>query len=170
VPEAKEKPKKDEYQKAIEAYSLAMKAFHKGEMDKTIELLKAFLEKYVKEKELVDRANIYLSICEEKKTKAPDPLNSFDDHYNFSVYQLNMGDDNEAMKTLEKAAKIKPKEGKIPYLMAITAIRSGDKKQCLDHLEKAVKLDKFFGILAQNEPDFETVREKKEFIQITGTV
>jgi tetratricopeptide (TPR) repeat protein len=164
--EAKEKTKKNEYQKTVEAYGQAMKAFHKDDLDKTIELLNLFLEKHAKEKELVDRAKMYLSICEGKKVKKTDPLKTFEDHYHHSVYKLNMGDEEEAMKSLEKAAQMKSKEGKIPYLMAVAAIRAGNQEQCLEHLKKAVKLDESFGIMAQNEPDFESIREKEEFKQI----
>jgi tetratricopeptide (TPR) repeat protein len=169
VAEAKEKVKKDKYQKSIEAYSQAMKAFRKGDTGKTTELLKAFLEKHTEEKELVDRVNIYLKLCEERKKAKTEPLDSFDDYYQDSIYKINKNEQDEAMKSLDKAAQLKPKEAKIPYLMAVTAIRSGNADECLEYLKKAVKLDKFFGILAQNESDFESIREKKEFKVITGT-
>ena len=65
----KDKIKKDEYEKALSAYSQAMKPFHKGDYKKADEMLKAFLDKHRSEKELVDRARIYLKICGEQQSK-----------------------------------------------------------------------------------------------------
>jgi predicted Zn-dependent protease len=66
-----DKTKKDSYEKAFAAYGEAMKEFHKGKLDRAQELLTSFLEKYDTEKELVDRAQLYLQITQEKKRLFP---------------------------------------------------------------------------------------------------
>jgi len=43
----------------------------------------------------------------------------------------------------------------------------GKIEECLEHLKKAIQLDKGFSILAQNESDFEIIREDKKFKLIT---
>jgi hypothetical protein len=43
----------------------------------------------------------------------------------------------------------------------------GDVEKCLEALKEAVHLDKFFGILAQNETAFESIWEDKKFKVIT---
>jgi len=68
--------------------------------------------------ELVDRANVYLTICSSKKKKEKIQMRTFDDIYQFSIIKLNQGEYEEALKLLGKAGEMKPKEGKIPYLMA----------------------------------------------------
>ena len=83
-----EKTKKDAYEKALAAYSEAMKEFHKGRFDKAQELLKAFLEKYDAEKELMDRAQIYLQMIQEKGKKETVSLKSIDDYVNYSIYKI----------------------------------------------------------------------------------
>ncbi len=42
-----------------------------------------------------------------------------------------------------------------------------EKEECLAHLKKAIQMDKYFSILAQNESDFESLREDKKFKLIT---
>jgi tetratricopeptide (TPR) repeat protein len=166
--EVKEKKVKNEYQKSIEDYTLAIKAYRKGDFVKAIELFKTFLDKHQDETELLDRAKIYLSISETRSKKTSLSLKTFEDYYQYSVYQINRGDFTEAFKLLEKARGMKPKEGKVPYLMAVAAVLNGDEEGCLEYLKQAVKLDGFFGILAQNEKDFESIREDKKFKLITS--
>lgn len=162
-----EKAHKDSYQKALTAYGEAMKEFHKGKLDKAQELLKTFLEKYDTEKELVDRAQLYLQITKEKGKKESISLKSPDDYFQFSVYKINRGDYEGALKLLEKALELKEDEGKIYYLMADAYALSGKHEEALEYLKKAIQKDKFYRILAQNEVDFEPLWEDKKFKLIT---
>lgn len=162
-----QKTKKNEYDKALTAYSQAMKAFHKGEYQKAAEMLKEFLEKHIIEKELVDRAQVYLSICQEQQKDKIIKLKTFDDYYQYSVYKINNGEYEEGLKLLNKALEIKPQEGKIFYLMADACCLMGKTNECLEYLKKAIQNDKYFKILAQNEKDFESLREDKKFVLLT---
>lgn len=164
-----EKAKKDDYQKALSAYGEAMKEFRKGKFSKASELLKTFIEKYSSERELVDRARIYLAVSEEqeKEKKETVQLKTFDDYFQYSVYKMNSGEYEEALKLLEKALKMNPQEGKVYYLLAQTYCLMGQPEASLDNLKKAIQLDKFFRILVQNETDFKLLWEDKKFKLIT---
>ena len=163
----KEKVKKDDYEKALAAFDQAMNAFHKGDYTRAEELLNAFSDNFASEKELVDRAQVYLTICASRKKKEKMQLTTFEDYYQYSIMKLNQGDYDEALKSLGKAEEMKPKEGKIPYLIANVHCQMGDTEKCLKHLRKAIQIDKFFSILAQNESDFEPLWEDKKFKLIT---
>jgi tetratricopeptide (TPR) repeat protein len=159
----KEKNKKDDYEKMLSNYSKAMKSFHKGDYEKAAELLLDFLDKHPDEKEFVDRAQIYIEICKGREVKEKIPLKTFDDYYQYSVYKINQGKYEEALKLLEKARDMNPKEGKVFYLMADAYCLKNDKERCLEHLKKAIQLDEYFRILAENEIDFEPLKEDKKF-------
>jgi len=167
VTKEKEKIKKDNYEIALSAFNQALNAFHKREFGRTTELLKSFTAKFTSETELVDRAHIYLKICESESQKKELPLKTFDDYYQYSIILLNQGNHDEALKLLEKAREMKPKEGKVLYLMADVYFLKGDTEKCLEHLRKAIQIDKFFSTLAQNESDFEPLWEDKKFKLIT---
>jgi len=169
LPEAKEKLKKDVYEKILEAYGQSMKVFRKGDCAKAKELFTAFIEKYETEKELVDRVRIYLALCENRQKKETVSMKTFEDYYENAVYKQNQGDHDQAIKLLEKAKAQKPKEGKIPYLMALTYCLMEETDKCLENLKDAVQKDKFFGILAQNESGFEPLWEDQKFRIITKT-
>jgi tetratricopeptide (TPR) repeat protein len=162
-----EKTKKDAYEKALAAYGEAMKEFHKGRLDKAQELLKAFLEKYDTEKELVDRAKLYLQMTQEKGKKETVSLKTMDDYVNYSIYKINSGAHEEALKLLEKALEMKEEEGRVYYLMANAHILMGKADEAMECLKKAFQKDKFYRVLAQNEIDFEPLWDDKKFKLIT---
>jgi tetratricopeptide (TPR) repeat protein len=162
-----EKTKKDVYEKALAAFSEAMKEFHKGRLDKTEELLEAFLEKHDTEKELVDRAKIYLQMTREKGKKETVSLKSIDDYVYHSIYKINSGAQEEALKFLEKALDLKEEEGRVYYLMADAHILMGKAEEAMECLKKAFQKDKVYRTLAQNEIDFEPLWNDKKFKLIT---
>jgi tetratricopeptide (TPR) repeat protein len=167
VAEAKDKAKKDIYEKALSAYSQAVKALRKGDCAKAKEYFEAMIEKHPTEKELVDRAKIYLAICANRQKKDTVSLKTFDDYFLYAVYKLNQEDFDETVKLLEKARAKEPKEAKAAYLMALAYCQMGDVEKCLESLKDAVHMDKFFGILARNELNFEPLWEDKKFKIIT---
>jgi len=157
------KAKKDEYQKALTAFGHAMKEFHKGDLEKAAESLRAFIEKFPADRELVDRARIYLTLAERRPRREAVSLKNLEDHFQASVFKINQGDYEGALKTLEKALEFKDEEGRVYYLMADAYMMLNQPEASLEHLKKAVQKDKFFSILAQNEPDFEPLWEDKKF-------
>lgn len=167
MPEAKENLKKDAYDKALSVYGQAVKTFRKGDYTKAKELLEAFIEKHATEKELVDRAKIYISICANRLVKESIPLQTSEDYYQYAVYKLNQQDYAQALTLLTKAREKGPKEGKILYLMSLVYCQMDNTDKCLETLKEAIRLDKFFGILAQNESAFESIWEDKKFRVIT---
>ena len=164
-----EKTKKDEYQKALAVYAEAVKDFRKGKDDKAVESLKSFIEKFPAQRELIDRAKIYIVISEArlKGEKGAPSLKTADDYYQFGIFKTNARDFEEAQKLLEKAAKLGPEEGRIHYALADLHCLMGQTDISLDYLRQAIQQDKTFRILAQNETDFEPLWEDKKFKVIT---
>jgi tetratricopeptide (TPR) repeat protein len=162
-----EKIKKDAYEKALAAYSEAMKEFHKGRLDKAKELLEAFLDKYDTEKELVDRVKIYLQMTRQKGKKETVSLKTLDDYVYQSIYKINSGAPEEALKLLERALDMKEEEGRVYYLMADAHILMGKAEEAMECLKRAFQKDKFYRTLAQNEIDFEPLWDDKKFKLIT---
>jgi tetratricopeptide (TPR) repeat protein len=125
------------------------------------------MEKYPLERELADRAKIYIAISKNREKKETVHLKGFEDYYHLSVYRINKGDYEGALKLLEKALEMKTEEGKIYYLMADAYCLMGQHETSMEFLKKAIQKDKFFRILAQNESDFEPLWEDKKFKLIT---
>jgi tetratricopeptide (TPR) repeat protein len=163
----KEKVNLDNYEKTLSSYGQAVKAFRRGDCKKAIEYFIAFIEKYPKEKELVDRARIYMKICDDRSKKDTIALKDFDDYYEMGVYRMNQGAYEEALKLFNKALEKDSGEGKIIYLIGKTHYLLGDKNKFLDYLKSAIQVDKSFKIFAQNDMDLEGLKDDKKFKLIT---
>ena len=162
-----EKEKKNVYQKALDEYSQAVKTLRQGDYQKAVEQLKDFIKKHGSEEEMVDRALIYIEIAQNSLDKKAVPLKTVDEFYQNGVYRLNTGEPKEAVKLFEKALEKDPKSGRAHFLLASAYCQLKEEDNCLDHLNKAVKLDPSYKTLAQNEAVFEPLREDKKFNLIT---
>jgi tetratricopeptide (TPR) repeat protein len=80
---------------------------------------------------------------------------------------MNKGDYEEALKLFNKAVEKDPNHAKILYFMAEIYQSMGDSDQSLEYLKKSIQKDKYFKILAQNDSDFEALREDKKFKILT---
>jgi tetratricopeptide (TPR) repeat protein len=165
VPE--QRSKKDEYQKALAAFGLAVKELHKGEFEKAAESFQGFIEKFPAEREIVDRAKTYLAIAQKRPKKEAASPKTFADHCHAGVAKINQRDLPGAAKVLEKALEFKENEGLVYYLLADVQALPGEAEASLDLLKKAVQKDRSFAVLAQNEPDFKPLWEDKKFALIT---
>jgi tetratricopeptide (TPR) repeat protein len=165
-----QRSKKDEYQKALAAFSLAVKDFQKGDSDKAVAAFKDFIEKFPADKEIVDRARAYLAIAQKRPRKEAPAPKGFNEHYHMAVAKINQKDYAAALKALDKALEFKEQEGLVYYLQADAHCLMGQADESLELLKKAVQKDRNFAILAQNEPDFEPLWEDKKFKLITKLV
>lgn len=163
----KDKVTIDSYEKTLSAYGQAVKAFRRGECKKATDYFAVFIEKHPAEKELVDRAKIYMKICEDKAKKDVIALKDFDDYYEMGVYRMNQGAYEEALKLLHKALEIDSGEGKIIYLIGKVHYLMGDKDKFLDNLKSAIQVDKTFKVFAQNDLDIDDMKDNKKFKLIT---
>ena len=163
----KDKATLDSFEKTLSSYSQAVKAFRRGDCKKATEYFGAFIEKYPTEKELIDRAKIYMKICAEKKTKDAIALRSFDDYYEMGVFNLNRGEYAEAIKLFTKALEKDSGEGKVIYLIGKAHYLMGDKDKFLDHLKSAIHVDKTFKVFAQNDMEIDDIKNDKKFKLIT---
>ena len=130
-------------------------------------MLEALIEKHASERELVDRAQTYIKICQNISKKEAIPSKTFDDLYENGVFLMNLGRYEDALKLFNKAIEKNPDHAKILYFMAAIYQSMGDTDQSLEFLKKSIQKDKYFKILAQNDSDFEDLREDKKFKILT---
>jgi tetratricopeptide (TPR) repeat protein len=155
--------KKDDYQKALSLYSQGIKDFRRGDYEKAASSFENLLEKYPEEFELIDRAKVYLSICKKGTHKETISPKTIEDYLFYGQMKINQADYEGALKLLEKALELKKEEARVYYLMATAYVQSNRSDDGLEALKKAIQKDKSLAVLAQNEPDFEPLREDKRF-------
>jgi tetratricopeptide (TPR) repeat protein len=137
-------------------------ALQKKRFDEAERNLLDLIQKYPDEKELVDRARVYLAVCERQKKSARPTLVEPEDLYYAAVLEKNRGNVSEAIEHLKHAAK-KNGGGRVDFLLACCYAQSGDPGTALEHLKKAIEEDQRHRILARHDRDFDPVRDSPEF-------
>src|SRR6476661_4794604 len=115
-------------------------ALQKKRFDEAEKNLLDLILKYPDEKELVDRARVYLAVCERQKKAARPTLVEPEDLYYAAVLEKNRGNVSEAIEHLKRAAK-KNGGGRVDFLLACCYAQTGESVVSIQHLKKAIEED-----------------------------
>src|SRR5437867_3712365 len=151
------------HEKALKEFERGVGLLQKQSYSEAIERFQAIVGSFPQEKELTDRAQVYLRICQNVlERKEPQPRKP-EDFFYFGVIKANEANYDEAVKFLEKALQANPKDEKVHYVMASTLAAKGDRREALEHLREAIELNATNRIYARNDPDFEPLRDDENF-------
>ena len=115
------------------------------------------------ERELLERARLYLKVCErELEPKEPAPKTA-DEWVYAATVALNAGDETTALRHLHRALGEDARHDHAHYMMAVASARRNDAAAAIEHLRHAVSLNPDNRSLARQDPDFESVRDEPSF-------
>lgn len=152
------------FQVALQSYEQALKALQAQKFDKA----RPLLEKVVSggPKDLADRARVHLSICDQQLSKAQNKFASVEEHYDYAVSLMNMGDFVTAREHLEKIANQSPKLHFVWYGLAVLECLTGHTNESLQHLAEAIKLNAQARFQARNDSDFRNMADDPRFTEL----
>ena len=149
-------------------YDRGVSALQKKKLDEAERNFTDLIQKYPEERELVDRARVYLSVIERQKREAGPTLTEPEDFYYAAVLEKNRGNVAEAIEHLKRAAK-KNGHGRVDFLLACCYAQTGEPDTALAHLKKAIEEDKSNRILARHDSDFDLLRETPAFQELLAS-
>jgi tetratricopeptide (TPR) repeat protein len=150
---------------AIELFEKAVKAVGKRDYEKGREHLETLIASHPDERDVVERARAYLALCERALEKKPSfKPKTFEELLGYGVYLHNRGEFQDALKVLQQAAELHPKNEHVLYCIAATASRSGDAPVAMKALRAAIAANPANRAQARNDSDFDPVREDEEFV------
>jgi tetratricopeptide (TPR) repeat protein len=149
-------------------FDRGMAALQKRKFEEAERNFLDLIQKYAGEKELVDRARVYLSICERQKKSARPALVEPEDFYYAAVLEKNRGNVSEAIEHLKRAAR-KNGGGRVDFLLACCYAQNGEIGTALEHLRRAIEEDQRNRILARHDRDFDPLRETPEFQELLAS-
>jgi tetratricopeptide (TPR) repeat protein len=156
----------EHYERAIKEYENGMRLLHKRSFAEALAAFRELTKTYAEEQEVCDRARQYIAICEERVREKPRQTSPTADPFHVGVYHLNRAETESALKEFEKALEANPKSDKVHYAIASVYALSGDKARAVAALQAAVRLNERNRVFAQNDPDFDRIRDDHEFIQL----
>ncbi len=154
-----------EVAKIMKVYEEAMRQFYKQSFRRA----KNGFEKVLvgPSRELAERARVHISICEQRMLR-PEPvrLRTADDHYNFAVSQINLGNYEAARAHLEKALRQAPKSEFVNYALASVSALTGEADDALRYLRRAIELRPENRYHARNDADFKLLEDDARFQEL----
>jgi tetratricopeptide (TPR) repeat protein len=126
--------------------------------------LETLISSHPEERDVLERARAYLALCDRALEKKPAfRPKTFEDLLNYGVYLHNRGEFQEALKYLQQAAEIHPKNEHVLYCVAASAARSGDAAVAMKALRSAIVANPASRAQARSDSDFDPIREDEEF-------
>ena len=152
---------------AVELFEKAMRALGKRDYERAKEHLESLLSAHPEERDVAERARLYLGVCRRGLEKRPAfKPKTFEELLNYGVFLHNRGEFEEALRFLGQAADQQPKNEHVLYCMAATAAQSGDVASALKSLRAAIGVNQASRAQARADADFDPIRENEEFVEI----
>jgi len=143
---------------AIADFAAAVTTFQKNDFRKAVSQLEEILKSYPDEREICQRARVYLAACRRHIDDSSPRLESAEDHYNWGVILLNRGDAEEAVRSFEASLAKAPGDDKARYALACAQARQGLTDEALASLRAAIGGNPGNRLLARSDPDMESLR------------
>ncbi len=130
--------------------------------------LKALLETYPGELDILARARSYIQICEREEAIQRRPAITTDQLYALGVLEHNKANYDAAIAYFLKSLENHPNADYIYYSVAASHAMKGDLAKSMENLRKAVELNEDSRIYAKNDADFSALQTQKEFAELIG--
>jgi tetratricopeptide (TPR) repeat protein len=144
-------------------YERGLQALQRRDFAASAAALRNVIERYPDERELLERARLYLKVCErELEPKEPTPKTADEWVYAATVAQ-NSGDTASATRHLQRALQEDPRHDHAHYMMAAASAQRRDTATALEHLRRAIALNGENRSRARQDADFDSLREEPSF-------
>jgi hypothetical protein len=155
--------RKPTYHEAVAMYERGLQALQRRDFAASAEALRTVIERYPDERELLERARLYLKVCErELEPKEPAPKTA-DEWVYAATVALNAGDESTAHRHLQRALTEDARHDHAHYMMAVVSVRRNESGVALEHLRHAVSFNPENRSLARQDPEFDALRDEPAF-------
>lgn len=150
--------KRPAYYEAIAAYETGVRALQRHDFTGAAEHFRTVLQRHPDERELVERATLYLRVCERETANRAGPRTPGERVYAATV-ALNSGNPEAALTHLRQALADDPENDHANYIMAVALSDRGLVDDAVAHLRRAITLNPENRSLARQDPDLSVLRE-----------
>ena len=163
-------PRKPGFYEAVGIYERGVQALQRHDFHAAAGFFKSVLDGYPDERELLERARLYLRVCERETSRQPaqTPKSAAERVYAATV-ALNSGDHAGALDHLQRALGEDPESDHAHYIMAVALGMRSRVPEALDHLRLAIGLNPENRGLARQDPDLEALRDHASFRSVLDT-
>ena len=161
-------PKRPAFYEALAIYENGVRALQRHDFQAAADSLRGVIQRYPGERELVERARLYLQVCERETARQPSGPQTPTESVYAATVALNAGDVESALGHLGRALDKAPESDHAHYIMSVALVDKGDIAMALVHLRQAINLNPENRSVALQDPDLGPLHDLEAFHQILG--
>jgi len=169
APAAPPPPRRPAFYEALTVYESGVRALQRHDFTSAADSFRAVIQRYPGERELVERARLYLQVCERETARRPSGPETPSESVYAATVALNAGDVEAALGHLGRALEKAPDSDHAHYIMAVALVDKGDLSLAMAHLRQAVVLNPENRSVAIQDPDLKSLQGVEAFHQMLGT-
>jgi len=156
-------PRKPGFYEAVAIYERGVQGLQRHDFAGAAELFRTVIERYPEERELLERARLYLRVCERETARHTPPPETPAEQIIAATVALNAGDHASALHQLQRAITADPENYHAHYIMSVALSMRGRRDEAVEHLQRAVELNPDNRSQAMQDPDLENIRDLDGF-------
>jgi tetratricopeptide (TPR) repeat protein len=159
VPAASPPPKKPSFYEAIAIYESGVRGLQRHDYPAAAESFRQVLQRYPEERELIERARLYLRVCERETAQRPAGPQTTAERVYAATMSLSAGDSDAALGHVQRALDQEPASDRAHYMMAVIHSTRAETAKAVEHLRRAIELNPDSRSLARQDADLERLRQ-----------
>jgi tetratricopeptide (TPR) repeat protein len=152
-------PKKPSFYEAIAIYESGVRGLQRHDYAGAAESFRQVLQRYPEERELIERARLYLRVCERETAQRPAGPQTTAERVYAATMSLSAGDSDAALGHVQRALDQEPSSHHAHYMMAVIHSTRAETAKAVEHLRRAIELNPDSRSLARQDADLERLRE-----------
>jgi tetratricopeptide (TPR) repeat protein len=162
-PEAPPVARKPGFYEAVAIYERGVQALQRHDFQGAAGFFRTVLERYPEERELLERARLYLRVCERETSRQPPIPKTPAEQVYAATVALNSGDHSGALDHLQQALGEDPLSDHAHYIMAVALGMRNRADEAIEHLSQSIALNPENRSLARQDPDLDILRDHERF-------
>lgn len=150
----------------MQAYERGLQALQQHRFADAVEAFQAVLDQYPEEKELHERARLYLNVCL-RQLRPPDPTpQNADERVYAATLAINDNRYDDGVAELEAVLREFPNHDYARYMLGVAEAFRGNSSVAINHLRRSFELNGENLVQARRDPDLERLRQDEGFRQL----
>lgn len=152
------------FSQAVQQYQEGLRALQERKFDRA----KSLFQKVIAgpNKELSDRATVHLNACNQYLERTVNTFKSPEEHYDYAVSLINLGDYVSAREHLDKLLKQASHSDYVYYGLSVLDCLTGHFEESLRNLTQAIRLNPNNRFQARNDSDFNNLADDPRFTEL----
>jgi tetratricopeptide (TPR) repeat protein len=150
--------KQTSHLEAIALYEAGIRQIQQHEFARAADLLSRVVTAFPHERELCERARLYLSLCDRQLRPAAAEPQSLAERIYAATLALNAGNGARAIDFLEGVLRQDPTNDQALYMLATAYAQRGDLEVAIPYLQQAIASNPDNRVLARVDPDLADLR------------